>query len=110
MTPEQAAAISAIASIIGQIGTWPLGTVIIAVIFGPWIMLFLSTRSMEKRHEAVVDMYKNNAKLVENYEQMSSQQADTIRLSIAATTELTTWLRTKPTCHALLATRFRSDN
>lgn len=102
MTPEQIAAMTAIASIIQQIGTWPIGALALVIIFGPWVMLFLSTRSMEKRHEAVVDMYKNNAKLVENYEQMSSEQADTIRLSTAATTELTTFLRTKTPCHQLI--------
>jgi hypothetical protein len=102
MTPDQAAAISAIASIIAQIGTWPIGTVIIAIIFGPWIMMALVSRSMEKRHEGAMQMYKNNVKLVENYEEIASEQADTIRLATAATTELTTWLRTRPTCHQLM--------
>lgn len=109
MTPDQAAALSAIASIIAQIGAWPIGTVIIAVIFGPWIMMWLASRSMEKKHEAAakmfetaIEMYKNNVKLVENYETVAAEQADTIRLSTAATTELTTWLKTKTPCHKLI--------
>lgn len=109
MTPEQAAAISAISSIIAQVGTWPIGTVIIAVIFGPWVMMWLSSRGIEKKHEAAskmfeaaIEMYKNNVTLVKNYERIADEQADTIRLSTAATTELTTWLRTRPTCHQLL--------
>lgn len=109
MTPEQAALTSAISSIIAQVGTWPIGTVIIAVIFGPWIIMWLSSRSMEKKHEAAskmfeaaIEMYKNNVKLVENYERIADEQADTIRLATAATTELTTWLRTRATCHQLL--------
>ena len=109
MTPEQAAAISAIASIISQIGTWPIGTVLITICFGPWIMMWLTARTMEKKidaaqkmFEGAMEMYKNNVKLVQSYERIADEQADTIRLSTAATTELTTWLRTKATCHQLL--------
>lgn len=109
MTPEQIAALSAISSIVAQIGTWPIGSVILAVIFGPWIMMGFVSRSMEKRHEAAMAMYKNNVKLVENYEQIASEQADTIRLSIAATTELTTYLKTKTPCHAMLTGKIRSN-
>lgn len=108
MTPDQIAAIQSIASIISQIGTWPIGTVIGAVIFGPWIIVLLVSRSQDKRFEAVVEMYKNNIKLVENYETMASQQADMIRLSTAATTELTTYLKTRPTCYQLLR-RIKGD-
>lgn len=109
MTPEQAAAISAISSIIAQVGTWPIGTVIIAVVFGPWVMMWVSSRGIEKKHEAAskmfeaaIEMYKNNVTLVKNYERISDEQADTIRLSTAATTELTTFLKTRTPCHALL--------
>jgi len=116
MTPDQAAAISAVASIIGQIGTWPVGTIIIAVISGPYIMMWLGLRGLEKKHEAAnkmfeaaTEMYKNNVKLVENYERIADEQADTIRLSTAATTELTTWLKTRTPCHALLAAKIRSN-
>lgn len=109
MTPEQAAAISAIASIISQVGTWPIGTIIITIALGPYIITFFVNRSMEKKvevaqkmFEGAMEMYKNNVKLVQSYERIADEQADTIRLSTSATTELTTWLRTKATCHQLL--------
>lgn len=102
MTPDQIAAVQSVASIISQIGTWPIGTVLAAVVFGPWIIVLLVSRSQDKRFEAVIEMYKNNVKLVENYEKMSSEQADMIRLSTAATTELTTFLRTRTPCHQLM--------
>lgn len=112
MTPEQAAAISAISSIIAQIGTWPIGTVVIAVVFGPWIMMWFASRGNDKKHEAAtkmfeaaVEMYKNNVTLVKNYERIADEQADTIRLATAATTELTTFLRTRTPCHALMISR-----
>ncbi|MGD0278105.1 MAG: hypothetical protein ABSC11_02235 [Smithella sp.] len=108
MTPDQIQAISAIASIINQIGTWPIGTIIVAIVFGPWIIMGLISRSIEKRHSAVIEMYKNNVKLVEHYEKMSAEQADTIRLSTAATTELTTYLRNRMSCREILAAQLRS--
>jgi len=108
MSPEQIAALTAGAEIISQIGSWPVGSVIIAVIFGPWVMMYLFSRSMEKRHEAAMKMYENNVKLVENYDKMASEQADAIRLSIAATTELTTFLKTRTPCHAMMDGKFRS--
>lgn len=109
MTPEQVAALTAISSIISQIGTWPLGALIAAVVLGPWIMMGFNSRSMEKRLEAAMKMYDDNVKLVENYEKIAAEQADTIRLSTAATTELTTFLKTKTPCHALIAAKQRSE-
>lgn len=105
MTPDQAAALPAIASIIAQIGTWPIGAFIAAMILGPWIAMFLVSRSMEKRHEAALKMYESNVKLVVNYEKIATEQVDTIRLSTGATTELTTWLKTRTPCHALMSRR-----
>lgn len=108
MTPDQVAALPAIASILSQVGTWPVGTIIVAIIFGPWIVMGFVSRSTEKRFEAVTEMYKNNVKLVECYQRMAAEQADTIRLSTAAMTELITFLKTKTPCHALMVGR-RSD-
>lgn len=102
MTPEQIAALTTIAAIVSKMGTWPLGSVVVAVIFGPWVVMWLMSRSMEKRHEAVVKMYESNVKLVESYQKMAGEHVDTIRLSTAATTELTTFLRTKAPCHQLI--------
>ncbi|MCX5828748.1 MAG: hypothetical protein NTV58_12235 [Deltaproteobacteria bacterium] len=105
MTPEQIATLTAIAEIVSKIGTWPIGYIICAVVLGPWIILVLVSRSMEKRHEAAMAMYKSNVKLVESYEIVASEQADTIRLSTAATVELTTYLRNKVPCHERIAER-----
>ena len=57
---------------------------------------------MEKRHRAVVEMYESNIELVKNYQTMSNEHVDTIRLSTAATTELMTYLKTKAPCHQLI--------
>jgi hypothetical protein len=107
MTPDQISALTAIAAIVSKVGTWPLGSVIAAVVFGPWVFSWMSTRSMEKRHAAVVQMYEDNCKLVKNYEKVASEQADTIRLSTSATIELTTFLQTRVPCHERINDRRR---
>lgn len=99
MTPDQISALTAIAAIISKIGTWPIGSVVAAVVFGPWIMLWFFVRSIEKRHDAAVQMYEDNVKLVERCEKVEAEQADTIRLTTAAITELTTYLRSQVPCH-----------
>ncbi len=98
MTPEQISTVTAIASIVEKIGTWPIGSIAIAVIFGPWIMFFFISRSMEKRHAAALRMYENSNKLVERYDKLASELADMIRLSTAATTELIQFLRSRVPC------------
>lgn len=106
MTPEQISALTAIAAIVSKVGTWPIGSIVAAIVFGPWFVMGLISRAMEKRHEAIVKMYEDNVKLVQGYEKVAKEQADTIRLSTGATTELTTFLKTRPTCHERISERF----
>ena len=108
MTPDQISVLTAIAAIFDKVGSWPIGTVIVAVVICPWIGLWLFSRTMEKRHEAVIAMYQHNVKLVECYEKMAGEQADTIRLSTAATVELITYLKSRVPCHERIAERLRT--
>jgi hypothetical protein len=103
MTPDQISAVTAMVAIIKQIGTWPIGTVLVVIVIGPWVGMWLISRSIERRHNAAIAMYEANVKLVKNYDRMAEEQIDTIRLSVAATTELTTFLRTKTPCHQMIA-------
>jgi len=102
MTPDQISVLAKVSELIGQIGTLPIGTLLLIVVLGPYIFMFFISRAMEKRQEAALKMYETNVRLVEKYEQVADQQADTIRLATAATTELTTYLKTKTPCHQLL--------
>lgn len=105
MNPEQIAALTAIAAIVSKVGTWPIGSVVFAVVFGPWIMLFVVSRSIEKRHKAALAMYESNVKLVQRYEQISGEHVDTIRLTTAAITELTSYLKNRVPCFQRIAER-----
>lgn len=81
MTPEQLAALTAISTLLSKIGTWPLGSIVAAVVFGPWIVMGFIARGMEKRHEAAIQMYTENVKLVVSYEKIASGLQDIIVLS-----------------------------
>ena len=105
MTPEQVSMLTATAAILERVGTWPIGSIIAAIVLCPWIVLLIVSRSMEKRYaaaeehrNAVVRMYESNVRLVERYEKIAGEQVDTIRLSTSATVELTTYLHGRVPC------------
>ena len=88
MTPDQIAALTAIAAIISKVGTWPIGSVVAAVVMGPWIAMFFISRSMEKRHGAAIKMYEENVKLVVAYEKVAEGLQDIIILSTQTMTQV----------------------
>lgn len=88
MTPEQIAALTAISAIVAKIGTWPIGSIIAAIVFGPWVVMGIIARGMEKRHEAAIAMYKDNVKLVEQYERTAEGLQDIIVLSTQTMTQV----------------------
>ncbi len=88
MNPETAQAIGAIATILEKLGALPIGTLLLVVIFGPWIFSFLMNRSQEKRFDAVKVMYEKNVKLVESYENLAKRQDDVVTLNTSKWTEV----------------------
>lgn len=105
MSPEQISMLTAAAAIIDKIGAWPIGSIVVSIIFGPWIFMLVISRAMEKRHNAALSMYESNVRLVEKYEKVAEEQVDTIRLSTSATVELTTYLRARIPCFERIADR-----
>lgn len=105
MTPHDVAALTALVAIFEKIGTWPLISVAVLVIIGPWIAVFILNRGQERRHAEVVAMYQDNVQLVEDYrelQQSSDRREDTLvsllRLNTEAQTSLLTWLRERTRC------------
>lgn len=88
MTPEQIAALTAISTIISKVGTWPIGSIVAAVVFGPWVVMGFISRGMEKRHEAAIKMYEENVKLVVSYEKVAEGLQDIIVLSTQTMTQV----------------------
>jgi hypothetical protein len=64
-----------------------------------WAVLDQYKKDMAEQRE----MYKSNINLVKNYETLASEHADTIRLNVAAVTELTTYLKTRTPCRELMS-------
>lgn len=70
MTPEQIAVIKAMADIVRSLGAMPLSSLILIVVFGPWLVLMFVGWRQEKRFEAVVKMYEDNVQLVKDYQEL----------------------------------------
>ena len=88
MTPEQVSILTTVATILNQIGTWPVGTVLVTIAFGPWVMMFWISRAQEKRFDAVSKMYENNVELVKAYEQVSKRLHDTVVFNTQTLTQV----------------------
>ena len=87
MNPEMVSAMNAVSLLIKEAGSWPVGSVLLTVLFGPWIMTFFINRSLEKRFEGMKQMYQSNVKLVESFDKIASIQNDVILLNTAKWTE-----------------------
>ena len=74
MTPAEVKSIIAIIEMMAKMGAWPIALFMV----GPWIfammLVWITERNSNKRHQAVVDMYISNAKLVEDYERLCKAQ------------------------------------
>ena len=74
MTPDQAAILSAVVSLLERAGTWPAATLFLAVVIGPWVMSFILARGQERRFEGAMEMFRKNTALVDNYEEICRMQ------------------------------------
>ena len=110
MTPETISAINAVCGLLERIGTWPVGSIILVILFGPWIMAFLVSRSQEKRFDAMREMYKNNVKLVEGYDRLAKSQQETILLNTAKFTEVGNKIDTNQFCPAHRTKKTRMED
>lgn len=66
-----------------------------------WAVLEQYKKDMAEQRK----MYEDNVKLVQDYDTIAKEHVDTIRLNVAAITQLTTFLKTKTPCHALMSAR-----
>lgn len=89
MTPEQISVLNTIAIILERIGTWPVGSIFAAVVFGPWVMMYFISRAQERRFEAVAKMYENNVELVKKYESVASDLREIVIFNTQKMTEVT---------------------
>lgn len=88
MTPQDIAALTALIAIVKEIGAWPLITILLLILVGPWIGMYLLNRGHEKRHAAVVKMYEDNVQLVKGYERVAEGLQDILVLSTQTMTQV----------------------
>jgi hypothetical protein len=88
MSVEQVAVLTALASLLEKIGGWPLGLIVFVVIVGPWILSVFLAWIQQKRIDVVVEMYKNNVKLLEKDQELSCDLKDIVIMNTTAMTRL----------------------
>lgn len=88
MSPQEVATITAMMAVIKEIGTWPLFSMLAALVLGPWVGMFVIARGQEKRHAAVVQMYQDNVKLVESTQKIAEGFQDIVVLSTQTLTRV----------------------
>jgi thiaminase len=58
MTPQDAAALTMLLSVLKQMSTWPFGAVAFAMVIGPWMFAFIFWRMDNRRFVAQDEKYK----------------------------------------------------
>lgn len=98
MTPDQISTITALAALVQSIGNWPIMSILVLVVLGPWLVNAYTTYQQQRRFEqqraqsqeqfeAVVTMYKDNVLLVEDYKQIAGGYRDQLIWSTQTVTE-----------------------
>lgn len=98
MTGDQIAILNTIAAILDKIGSWPLPTILVVLVAGPWLAMIAVTLMQSKRFEAVVKMYENNVKLVEALEKIAGEQQEVILLNTQKMTHVGTMIENNLYC------------
>jgi hypothetical protein len=88
MTPQDVAALTAMVSIIKEIGTWPLFSIVALMQVGPWVGMLVITHVQGKRHAAAVKMYEDNVILVKSVTSMAEGYRDTLLLASQSMTKV----------------------
>lgn len=88
MSVEQVAMLGALATLLERIGGWPLGLIMFVVVVGPWIFAGFLVWIFQKRFEAVVEMYKNNVKLLEKDQELACDMKEVVIMNTQAMTRL----------------------
>ncbi len=95
MSPEQILAmVTAIVTLINQVGAAPLIVCMMAPLIIPWMILVLVSLAQHRRFEAVVKMYENNftqsesfKALTEGYSRMTKGYEELVKWSTAEVTD-----------------------
>ena len=95
MTPQDAHFLELAIGLVDRVGDWPIMTILVLLIIGPWLMAVFLDRAQERRIKAAVAMYENNVLLLKETQALSARQCkleedlqDIIMLNTQAQTKL----------------------
>lgn len=88
MSPQDAAALTAIVALIREIGAWPLFSIFALIIIGPWCCMLIISWQHDKRHGEVVKMYENNVDLVKTTQSLAESNQEMIVLATQSMTKV----------------------
>lgn len=71
MTPDQLSTLTALAKLAGEVGSWPVATLILSLVIGPWIAAFILAMGQQRRLEVAIKLYEDNARLVEDFRELA---------------------------------------
>jgi len=86
MSPDHLAAAAALIKIIEAMNGWHIGTILLVIIIGPWLLALVLSYLQTKRFESVVKMYESNVRLVEGYESISVDLREVVIMNTQAMT------------------------
>lgn len=98
MTPDQISTITALAALVQSIGNWPIMSIVLLVVLGPWLVNAYTSYQQQRRFElqreqsqqqfsAVVKMYENNVTVVEEVKDLAEGYRDQLIWSTQTVTE-----------------------
>src|SRR5512139_3213370 len=84
MSAEQIELLTALIALMKMMSGWPAGVLLLAVVIGPWVMAIVLSTAQSKRFEAVVGMYENNVKLVQDYDSVARDLKEVVVVNCQA--------------------------
>ncbi len=98
MTPEQLATITALAGIVESIGTWPVLSIVVLVVLGPWVVNAYTSFQHQRRFESVVKMYEDNVLLVQETQKLGTDYREQLVYTTQVVSDATNMARHNQYC------------
>jgi hypothetical protein len=101
MSMEQVQIITALLNLCDKLSSWPFALALFVFTVGPWLLALFIAHAYSKRHQEVVQMYENNVRLVEKYQEIAGDLKDVIVMNTQAFTRLEDAIEKNQFCPAV---------
>lgn len=89
MTPDQLGTLTALAGLVKSIGTWPIMSIVVLIVLGPWVVNAYTSYQHQRRFESVVKMYENNVVLLQETQELGKGYREQLVYTTQVTAEAT---------------------